>query len=96
MRKGSYKRHKAATRRLLEATRKEVQEQARVMDGFTDRMEKIMEEELWERESRRLNLVLHGVLEPGPNMNNPRERMEAVTLFALFKVSNFSVQKQIF
>ena len=35
-----------------------------------------MEEELRERKSRRLNLVLHGVPEPGPETTNPRDRIE--------------------
>ena len=39
-------------------------------------MEKMMEEELRERESRRLNLVIHGVPEPETGATNPRDRME--------------------
>ena len=38
-------------------------------------MEKMMEE-LRERESRRLNLVIHGVPEPETGATNPRDRME--------------------
>ena len=63
-------------RRLVEATRKEQRDQAKEMEGMSDRMERLMEEELRERESRRLNLVLHGVPEPGPDTTNARDRME--------------------
>ena len=40
-------------------------------------MERILEEELREREAMRLNLVLHGVPEPHQDFHEPRERMEA-------------------
>ena len=63
-------------RRLLEITRKEVKDQAKQLDGQAERTERLLEEELRERESRRLNLVLHGVPEPGPYAPNPRDRME--------------------
>ena len=63
-------------RLLIEATRKEMRDHAKESDGLADRMERLMEEELQERESRRLNLVLHGVPEPGPGALNPRDRME--------------------
>ena len=63
-------------RRLVEATRKDLRAQAKETDGLADRMERLMEEELRERESRRLNLVMHGVPEPGPETTNARDRME--------------------
>ena len=40
-------------------------------------MEAVMDAELRERESRRLNLVIHGLPEPAENIKDPRERMEA-------------------
>ena len=63
-------------RRLLEATRKEVRDLAKDKDCAAERTERMIEEELRERESRRLNLVLHGVPEPGPEMTDPRDRMD--------------------
>ena len=64
-------------RRLLEATRKEVRDLAKDKDSSAERTERMIEEELRERESRRLNLVLHGVPEPGPDISDPRDRMDA-------------------
>ena len=64
-------------RRLLEATRKEVRDLAKDKDNAAERTERMIEEELRERESRRLNLVLHGVPEPGPEKSDPRDRMDA-------------------
>ena len=64
-------------RRLLEATRKEVRDLAKDKDNAAERTERMIEEELRERESRRLNLVLHGVPEPGPEKLDPRDRMDA-------------------
>ena len=63
-------------RNLVEATRRELREQTAMSEGLAGRMQRIMEEELREREARRLNLVLHGVPEPGPNIKKMRERME--------------------
>ena len=63
-------------RNLVEATRRELREQTAMSEGLAGRMQRIMEEELREREARRLNLVLHGVPEPGPNIKEMRERME--------------------
>ena len=65
-----------ALRNLVEATRRELREQTAMSEGLAGRMQRIMEEELREREARRLNLVLHGVPEPGPNIKEMRERME--------------------
>ena len=64
-------------RRLVEATRREVRDQAAETAGMAENVERIVEEELREREARRLNLVLHGVLEPHPDIHEARERMEA-------------------
>ena len=68
------KRNIDELRNLLEATRREMRTQASMVDGIADRIE--MEEELREREARRLNLVLHGVPEPGPEIKNSIDRME--------------------
>ena len=70
------KRNIDELRNLLEATRREMRTQASMVDGIADRMERVMEEELREREARRLNLVLHGVPEPGPEIKNSIDRME--------------------
>ena len=51
-------------------------DQSKGAENLADRMEQAMEEELREREARRLNLVLHGVAEPGQDIKNPRDRME--------------------
>ena len=64
-------------RRLAEATGRDVRSQAAEAAGMAERMERILEEELRERESRRLNLVMHGVPEPHQNILEPRDRMEA-------------------
>ena len=64
-------------RKLLEATRKEMRDKAKETEGMAERLERNMEEELRERESRRLNLVMHGVLEPGQDIKEQRDRMEA-------------------
>ena len=61
---------------MVETTRREVREQAAMAEDMAGRMERILEEELREREARRLNLVLHGVPEPGPEVKEARERME--------------------
>ena len=39
-------------------------------------MEMVMDSELREREARRLNLVIHGLLEPEDSLKDPKERME--------------------
>ena len=70
------KRNIDKLRNLLEATRREMRTQASMVDGIADRIERVMEEELREREARRLNLVLHGVPEPGPEIKNSIDRME--------------------
>ena len=36
----------------------------------------VMDSELREREARRLNLVIHGLLEPEDSLKDPKERME--------------------
>ena len=62
-------------RQLMEDTRREMRNQAAETAGMAERMERMMEEELREREARRLNLVLHGVQEP--DAREPKDRMEA-------------------
>ena len=62
-------------RHLVEDTRREMRNQAAETAGMAERMERMMEEELREREARRLNLVLHGVQES--EAREPRDRMEA-------------------
>ena len=63
-------------RRLAETTRKELRDHARHTENMRESLEMAMEEELREREARRLNLVLHGVQEVDPNIKNTRERMD--------------------
>ena len=64
-------------RLVTEELRKELREQARRTEGLQERMEAVMDAELRERESRRLNLVIHGLPEPAENIKDPRDRMEA-------------------
>ena len=63
-------------RRETEELRHELREQVRRTDGLQERMESVMDAELRERESRRLNLVIHGVEEPEDSIKEPRDRME--------------------
>ena len=64
-----------------EKERDEMKEMMRQMserlEREQERMERTLEEELRERESRRLNLVLHGVPEPRQDIKEPKDRMEA-------------------
>ena len=64
-------------RLATEELRRELREQARKTEGLQEKMEAVMDAELRERESRRLNLVIHGLQEPAENIKDPRERMEA-------------------
>ena len=63
-------------RRETEELRHELREQVRRTDGLQERMESVMDAELRERESRRLNPVIHGVEEPEDSIKDPRDRME--------------------
>jgi hypothetical protein len=63
-------------RKMAEATRKELREHARHTENMKETLEMAMEEELREREARRLNLVLHGVPEVDPSIKNTRDRMD--------------------
>ena len=64
-------------RLATEELRKELREQIRKTEGIQERMEMVMDEELREREARRLNLVIHGLQEPDENIRESRLRMEA-------------------
>ena len=63
-------------RRITEDLRRELREQAKKTDGLQEKMERTLDEELREREARRLNLVIHGLPEPGEHIKEPRDRME--------------------
>jgi len=63
-------------RKMAEATRKELREHAKHTENMKETLEMAMEEELREREARRLNLVLHGVPEVDPSIKNTRDRMD--------------------
>ena len=63
-------------RLATEELRQELREQAMRTDGLQERMESLMDEELREREARRLNLVIHGLPEPDGRIKDPRDRME--------------------
>ena len=63
-------------RRETEELRRELREQVRRTDGLQERMELVMDAELREKESRRLNLVIHGVDEQEDSIKDPRDRME--------------------
>ena len=54
-----------------------MRQMAEKLEREQERMERTLEEELRERESRRLNLVLHGVPEPRQDIKEPKDRMEA-------------------
>ena len=66
----------ADVRRLAEEAIKEVRNQSAAMGGMEVRVENAVADELRERESRKLNLVLHGVPEVDHSVKNPRDRME--------------------
>ena len=62
-------------RLATEELRRELREQARKTEGLQEKMEAVMDAELRERESRRLNLVIHGLQEPAATI----ARMAATT-----------------
>ena len=51
-------------RMVTEELRRELKEQAKKTEGIQERMQSVIDEELREREARRLNLVIHGLPEP--------------------------------
>ena len=63
-------------RMVTEELRRELREQAKKTEGIQERMELVIDEELRERDARRLNLVIHGLQEPGENVKESRARME--------------------
>ena len=63
-------------RMVTEELRRELREQAKKTEGIQERMELVIDEELRERDARRLNLVIHGLQEPGKNVKESRARME--------------------
>ena len=63
-------------RKMAEATRRELREHARQTENMKETLEMAMDEELREREARRLNLVIHGVQEVDPGIKNTRDRMD--------------------
>ena len=63
-------------RMVTEELRRELREQAKKTEGIQERMESALDEELREREARRLNLVIHGLPEPEEYIKDPKERME--------------------
>ena len=63
-------------RMVTEELRRELKEQAKKTEGIQERMQSVIDEELREREARRLNLVIHGLPEPEENIKEPRARME--------------------
>ena len=63
-------------RNIAEEARREVREQANMAETLVGRMEQTMDDELREREVRRLNLVIHGVPEVDDEIKGNRERSE--------------------
>ena len=61
---------------IAEEARREVREQANMAETLVGRMEQTMDDELREREVRRLNLVIHGVQEVDDEIKGNRERSE--------------------
>ena len=62
--------------KMTEELRQELRTQVKKTEGLQERMKKVMDSELREREARRLNLVIHGLLEPEDSLKDPKERME--------------------
>ncbi len=64
------------TNLLAQNTAEEVKKLAGKMDQLSDKMEETLDTELRERETRRLNLIIHGIHEIGEHIHGNRERME--------------------
>ena len=73
---GENKRSIEQIRREAEELRRELRAQAEKLQGVEDRVEATMADEFRERESRRLNLIIHGVKEAEERIKNPKERLE--------------------
>ena len=63
-------------RMVTEKLRRELREQVKKTEGIHERMESALDEELREREARRLSLGIHGLPEPEEYIKDPKERME--------------------
>ena len=63
-------------RKIAEEARKEARAQVEKMAQLEEKVERTVDDELREREARRLNLVIHGVPEVSDTVVNNRERME--------------------
>ena len=64
------------TEEQYQELRRDLNEQAKRTEGIQERVEKALDDELRERESRKLNLVVHGLPEPHENIKDPKSRME--------------------
>ena len=62
--------------KITEDLRRELREQARKTEGIQERIELVIDEEMREREARKLNLVIHGLPEPDDRIKEPKERIE--------------------
>ena len=64
------------TEEQYQELRRYLNEQAKRTEGIQERVEKALDDELRERDARRLNLVIHGLQEPDGNIKDPKARME--------------------
>ena len=64
------------TEEQYQELRRDLNEQAKRTEGIQERVEKALDDELRERESRKLNLVVQGLQEPHKNIKDPKSRME--------------------
>ena len=64
------------TEEQYQELRRDLNEQAKRTEGIQERVEKALDDELRERDARRLNLVIHGLQEPDGNIKDPKARME--------------------
>ena len=65
-----------SVRKFAEETRKMMTEHVKASQNMAERIENALEDELREREARRLNLVIHGVPEIPDSVKNVKERVE--------------------
>ncbi len=70
------KKNIETTSQLAQSTAAEVKKLAGQMEQLAEKMEETLDTELRERETRRLNLIIHGVPEIRDSLHGNRERME--------------------